>query len=246
MDPFDDLSRENIEQHVVGEIGRPKWRDARVRIVEVGGERAVLKDVHGRHWLYRHTLGRWALGREHRIYKLLEGIGGIPRAYGMIDRDGLLIEYVDGSYLSRKKIRRGEYVVPEDLYDRCFAVVDAMHERGVFHLDLRNRKNFLIGEGGEVHIIDFASAVRVPRWLPFRRAAMRFLGDLDRAGVLKMKRLLSPERLTEDEARFLTRFERRCVICWPPLLISQWLRRRGRRNRLAAAGGGDETGACGC
>jgi len=229
VDPFDDLSRENIEQHVVGEIGRPKWRDARVRIVEVGGERAVLKDVHGRHWLYRHTLGCWALGREHHIYELLEGIDGVPRAYGMIDRDGLLIEYVDGSYLSRKKIRSGEYVVPEDLYDRCFAVVDAMHERGVFHLDLRNRKNFLIGEGGEVHVVDFALAVRVPRWLPLRGAVMRLLSCFDRAGVLKMKRLLSPERLTEKEARFLRWFERWRVILFPPLLVSKWLRGRGRR-----------------
>ena len=231
MEPFDDLSRENIEQHVAGEIGRPKWRDARVRIVEIDGVRAVLKDVHGRHALFRLTLGRRTLARELRIYKLLEGVGGIPRAYGMIDRDGLLIEYVDGAYISRKKIRRGEYVVPEDLYDRCFAVVDAMHERGVLHLDLRNRKNFLIGDDGAVHVIDFASAARVPRWLPFRGALMRLLSCFDRAGVLKMKRLLSPERVTEHEARFLTRFERWRVVLFPPLLIINWVRRRGRRER---------------
>ncbi|MFH1732000.1 MAG: hypothetical protein ABIF82_10180 [Planctomycetota bacterium] len=230
MEPFDDLSRENIEQHVAGEIGRPKWRDARVRIIEIGGVRAILKDVHGRHALFRLTLGRRMLAREFRIYKLLDGVDGIPRAYGMIDRDGLLIEYVDGTYVSRKKIRRGEYVVPEDLYNRCFAAVDAMHERGVFHLDLRNRKNFLIGDGGQVHVIDFASAVRVPRWLPFRGSLMRLLSCFDRAGVLKMKRLLSPERLTEDEAGFLRRFERQRVILFPPLLVSRWLRRRKRRS----------------
>lgn len=236
MDPFDDLSRENIEQHVVGEIGRPKWRDARVRIIEIAGVRAILKDVHGRHWLYRHTFGCWSLGREHHIYKLLEGVDGVPRAYGMIDRDGLLIEYVDGTYISRKKIRSGEYVVPEDLYDRCFAVVDAMHERGVFHLDLRNRKNFLIGDGGEVHVIDFASSFCVPRWLPFRGALMRLLSCFDRAGVLKMKRLLSPERLAEEEAEFLRRFERWRVVLFPPLLIGQWRRRRRRRDEAGARG----------
>ena len=229
MQPFESLSRENIDQHVVGELGRPSWRDARVLLIEIDGERAILKDVHGRHWLYRHTLGRRTLAREFRVYKLLEGIGGIPLVHGMIDRDGLLVEYVAGTYISRKKIRSGEYVVPEDLYGRCFAVVDAMHARGVFHLDLRNRKNFLIGEGGEVHVVDFASAVCVPRWVPFRGAVMRFFARFDRAGVLKMKRLLSPERLTEDEARFLTRFERWRTILFPPLLVSRWLRRRKRR-----------------
>lgn len=229
MRPFESLSREDIEQAVVGELGRPMWRDARVRIIEIGGARAILKDVRGRHWLYRRTIGRRALRREHHIYKLLEGIDGVPRTYGMIDRDGLLIEYIDGTYISRKKVRRGEYVVPDDLFDRCFAVVDAIHARGVFHLDLRNRKNFLIGEGGEVHVIDFASSCCVPRWLPLRGSLMRLLGRFDRAGVLKMKRLVSPERLTEDEARFLTRFERWRTILFPPLFISRWLRKRKRR-----------------
>ncbi len=234
MQPFESLSREDIEQYAVGELGHPKWRDARIRIIEIDGVRAVLKDVHGRHWLYRCMLGRFALGREHRIYKLLEGVDGVPRTYGMIDRDGLLIEYVDGTYISRLKVRSGEYVVPEDLYDRCFAVVDGMHARGVFHLDLRNRKNFLIGEGGEVYVIDFASSFCVPRWLPFRGAFVRLLSCFDHAGVLKMKRLLSPERLTEDETRFLTRFERWRSVLFPPLLISRWFRRRVRRGRARA------------
>ena len=231
MQPFESLSREDIEQYVIGELGRPKWRDALIRIIEIDGVRAILKDVHGRHWFYRYTLGRWTLGRERYIYKLLEGIDGIPRMYGMIDRDGLLIEYVDGAHISRKKIHRGEYVVPEDLYDRCFAVLNAMHERGVFHLDLRNKKNFLMGEGGEVHVIDFASSYSLPRWLPFRGVLVRLLSWFDHAGVLKMKRAISPEWLTEDEARFLTRFERWRVVLFPPLLISLWYRRRRRRRR---------------
>jgi RIO-like serine/threonine protein kinase len=229
VQPFESLSRDNIAQYVAGELGSPKWRDALVFVIEIDGARAVLKDTHGRHWLYRLTLGRRALRREHRIYKLLEGIDGIPRTYGMIDRDGLLIEYIDGTYISRKKVRSGEYVVPDDLFDRCSAVIDAMHERGVFHLDLRNRKNFLIGEGGEVHVIDFASSVCVPRWLPCRGAITRLLSCFDRAGVLKMKRLVVPERLTEDEAQFLTRFERWRTILFPPLLVSRWLRKRKRR-----------------
>ena len=231
MRPFENLTREKVERHVVRELARPQWRDARVRLIEVDGRRAVLKDVRDLPRVARAVFGRRALAREFRIYRRLEGVPGVPRALGMLDRDGLLIEYVDGSYVRRKKVRSGEVEVPADLYDRCFAAVDAMHERGVFHLDLRNRKNFVIDESGGVHVVDFASALYVPRWWPFRRATMRFLSSFDRSGVLKMKRLLTPERMTNEETLFLARFERRRLLLFPPLLIADWLRRRKRRSR---------------
>jgi len=240
--PFEKLTRENVESHVVRELARPKWRDALVRLVELDGRHAILKDVHGRNPLFRFTFGRRALARELRIYKLLDGIPGVPRALGMLDRDGLLIEYVDGSYVKRKRVRSGEVEVPADLYDRCLAILDAIHERGVFHLDLRNRKNFVIDDAGGVHVVDFVSAAFVPRWLPFRGAVERLLDAVDRSGVLKMKRLLTPERMTEEETLFLERFERRRLILFPPFLVINWLRRRGRRSRPAASGGRDEAG----
>ena len=35
---FEDLSRDNIDQYVVVELGRPKWRDARVKVIEFAGQ----------------------------------------------------------------------------------------------------------------------------------------------------------------------------------------------------------------
>ncbi len=230
---FEELSRENIERYVVSEIGRPTRRDARVRLVEFSGRRAILKDVHDRGALFRLLIGRRLIAREFRFYRLLEGIEGFPRAYRMLDSDGVLLEYVESRRLSRRKARAGLLSIPQGFYDRCMAAVGAMHERGVFHLDLRNRKNFLLGEGDRPYIIDFASAVRVPRWLPFRRILVWVLGRIDRGGVLKMKRLLSPELLSAEERRFLTQFDRARAVLWPPSLIGLAVRRVLRKHNKA-------------
>jgi len=229
---FDPLTRENIGQYVVGEIGRPKGRDARVRIVECGGRRAILKDVHDSHRLFRFLLGRRFIRREFRICRRLDGVRGVPHAYRMLDKDAFLAEYVPGSPLSRVDVAAGKKVPPE-FYDRSFELVAELHRRGVVHMDLRNRKNFLFTPEGEAYVVDFASALHLSRWLPFRSFWLRLFGSVDRAGVLKMKRRLSPELLTDDEAAELDRIERTRNILLPYERIRRWFRRSARNRRKA-------------
>lgn len=229
---FDDLTRENVEQYVVREIGRPKWRDARVRVIERDGQRVILKDMGNRNMLFRALFGRRLIAREFRIYRALEGVEGVPRAYQMLDRDGFLMEYVDAEPALAWQQRGGK--LEQEFYDRCLRVVEALHERGVLHLDLRNKKNFLIGDAGRVYVIDFASAVRLPRWLPVQRIFMRLFGAADRTGVLKMKRRLSPELLSETDRIALRRFEFVRTLLFPPLVLGRavrWLVRERRKKR---------------
>jgi hypothetical protein len=230
---FDELTRENIEGRVVRRVGRPKWRDASVKVIEADGRRAILKDIGGRGWWFRVLFGRRLLARERRVLQRLDDVSGVPRAWRMLDRDGLLMEYIEGTYLSKKKVRSGELEIPPDLYGRCLGLVAELHARGVFHLDLRNRKNFVFTADLEPHIVDFASAVCVPRRLPLRGPVTRLLGWVDRVGVLKMKRLLSPERLTEPERRDLRRFERLRSVLLPHTLVTRRIRRFLRRRRRA-------------
>jgi len=229
---FETISRENVGRYVVGEIGRPKWRDARLKIVEVDGRRAILKDVHGRSWLFRRTFGRHLIAREFRAYRALAGVEGVPLAYRMLDADGFLCEYIDGAPLTAKRVRE-ELDVPADFYGRCLDVVRAMHERGVVHMDLRNKRNILFGSGGRPYIVDFASAVRLPAWLPFRGRLLAALGAFDRAGVLKLKQKVAGHPLSSDEEASLKRFERTRAILFPHVLVLQAIRRLVRNRRKA-------------
>ena len=229
---FEIISRENVGQYVVGEIGRPKWRDARVKVVEVNGRRAILKDVYGRCLFFRWTFGRHLIAREFKAYRALAGIEGVPRAYRMLDADGFVCEYIDGAPLTAKKVRE-ELDVPPDFYDRCFDVVRAMHKRGVVHMDLRNKRNILFAEGGRPYIVDFASAIRLPSWMPFRRRLLAVLGAFDRAGVLKLKQKVAGHLLSDEEEASLRRSERTRAIFFPHVLVLQAIRRFARNRRKA-------------
>ncbi len=231
---FEDLARDNIDQYVVVELGRPKWRDARVKVIEFDGQRAIFKDVHDRHPLFRFTLGRCLIRREFRLYRVLQGTEGVPRAYRMIDRDGFVAECIDGEPLSGEKIHEG-LNVSQEFYSRCMDLVGALHARRVVHLDLRNKKNLLCGRGDRAYVVDFASAVHIPRWVPLSRVWISLLGWSDRVGVLKMKRKLSPELLSDGENKVLIRFERIRAVLFPPAVLFRALRRFRRRRRNAKA-----------
>ena len=229
-----DITREEAERHVIFEIGRPKSRDARVRVVELDGRRAIFKDISRTSAFFRYTICRWLLARECRMYEMLQGARGVPAIYRVLDRDGFLIEYIDGHF-PRGREFRGK--LSQDFYTRCFELVDSVHQRGILHFDLRNKRNFVVSRDGRLHLVDFASAVRIPHWMPFRKWLVAKLGVFDRAGVLKLKSRLSPELLTDDEQAFLRRYKFWTTVLWPPALVRRVVtkiaRRRKKKSRKA-------------
>jgi hypothetical protein len=90
-----------------------------------------------------------------------------------------------------------------------------MHAAGVAHLDLRGRENVLVGDGGRIVIVDLAGAVRMRPGGLAHRLLFRWLTMLDESAFLKWKLLLTPDRLTPRERRFLARFRRFVRPLWP-------------------------------
>ncbi len=170
-----------------------------IRLVPHDGGRAILKDFRSRNPLTRGVLGPILVRREHAILRRLDGIPGIPRALGVVDGRALLLEYVPGRTLG--KFKPGE--LAESVYHDLEATLDAIHARGVVHLDLRQKKNVLIADrDGRPYIIDFANAVRVD-------GALRLLADrlkvVDRGGLLKFKARYFPHLLTAPDRAALKR-----------------------------------------
>jgi len=170
-----------------------------IRLVPHDGGRAILKDFRSRNPLTRGVLGPILVRREHAILRRLDGVPGIPRTYGVVDGRALLLEYVPGRTLG--KFKPGE--LSDSVYRDLEATLDAVHQRGVVHLDLRQKKNVLIADrDGRPHIIDFANAVRVD-------GALRLLADrlkvVDRGGLLKFKARFFPHLLTAPDRAALKR-----------------------------------------
>lgn len=193
------------------DLAKLRWYRPRVRLVRLpDGGRAVVKDFRTCPLFWRATYGRILTWRETRAYARLVGIEGIPRFLGRLDRYAVALEWAPGVPIA--KCPKGSLGV--ETFDRLAAIVRAMHERGVVHMDLRQRKNILIDETGAPWIIDFSSSIsvdprtRIGRWLLHR------CRRIDSTGVLKNKRRFVPEALTEREKMRLRRFERGRRL-WP-------------------------------
>jgi len=170
-----------------------------VSVVDHEGRPAVLKDYRRKNPLTRGLLAPSLVKREFTVLRHLEGIPGIPKAYAIVEKRALLLEYIEGKTIN--KFKAGE--LSDRVFDRLVDLVRAMHERGVVHLDLRQRKNILIADE-QPWLIDFANALK-GRLTATLRA-------IDVSALLKFKERNWPHLMTADDRealrshRFLRKF----------------------------------------
>ncbi|MDA1113584.1 MAG: hypothetical protein O3A95_04700 [Planctomycetota bacterium] len=166
------------------------------------GRQRVVKDCAALPW-YSRGLARFLMGRERRLMRRVEGISGFPVVREKIDRNAFSMEVLKGSVLNADTFR----LAPRRIADDLLQLVAKMHTRGVFHLDLRQRQNILLGPGLEVLVLDFGAG-----WAPnpvARRFFGKLLGEVDRSAALKYLAQFSPDDLTMEEAAEVLRGIRR-------------------------------------
>ena len=209
--------REELDRCRVRWIKRAGPTKADLSVVDVGHGPVVVKDFGGKAAWVR-PLGRLQIARECRAYRLLGPVAGLPRLLGRIDPHALALELLDAR----------ELVFMADRADRGLArhaelqsIVEAMHARGLYHLDLRGIDNVMLGADGRIYVLDLAGAVHVRPGGLAARLIGPWLSMTDRAALLKWKTILQAGELTEEEQDFLRRYRR-----WRALWI---FNRKGRR-----------------
>jgi len=175
-------------------ILRPgSWKKAELRLVETSAGPCVEKDYRGLSPLLRFYAAV-ILRREKQAYKALKDVPCIPRCHSC--GGGLLvIEYVEGMAISRLMGRPRGPAAFRSL-ERC---VQAMHDHGVYHLDLRKRDNLLVTEEDQVWLVDFASATRIRPGTIKSWLLRGLLAFFDGYAVLKWKSVLDPDRMSSSD-----------------------------------------------
>jgi serine/threonine protein kinase len=160
MDVFEQVRRENIDRYKVEQIG---WgHQGSVYKISVNGQTAVVKDISNKSLPYRLLFGRWVISRECKVYERLKGLPGVPKIFHKVDRDGFIFEYVDGAPLSSFA---KDAPIPTVFFDALAGLVEAIHNRGVVHSDLKHKKNILVSSDYQPYLVDFgASWIAGPRW----------------------------------------------------------------------------------
>ena len=173
--------------------------NAVVTRVTIDGARWTVKDFAARPWYVRWTVAPVLLRHELSILKRLSGVDGIAARAFRIDRNGInFITVIISNTISRERI------TPEFL---CAfeALLDAVHARGVVHLDARGTGNVMIRPDGSPGLIDFQASLTTG-WMP--GGLRRLLEDIDRSGALKKWAAYRPEEMGEERVRELERINR--------------------------------------
>jgi predicted Ser/Thr protein kinase len=208
-------------------IVKGAWNKADLLRVTLAGHDYAVKDYAAKPWPVRWS-GALQLRREASAYGRLEGVAGVPRYFGRIDRHAIVMEFVAGIRLPKFHRRHGG--VPR-VAERVRALVDSIHARGVIHGDLRSRDNILVTPAGHLFLIDFSSAHVFDAATWSGRVLFPRLRRAEQRALLKWKVALAPQELTEAELAAHRRFKRLRWF-WPFNRKQDLPRTRGRNPLL--------------
>jgi predicted Ser/Thr protein kinase len=166
-----------------------------VYVARVGGRKAVFKDYRRYRWTPLSPLARLLVRREARILDRLRGWGYAPALLGTVGGLVLGMEFIDGQALGRDVA-----MASDEVFRRLKAAVATLHAAGIAHNDL-HRSNILV-VGSMPMVVDFASALRMPRWLA-HSVLGRQLRRSDLANVLKLQSRLAGTPPSAAEAAVL-------------------------------------------
>ena len=196
---FESLKISDLPHRNLGVLRKPSSTRPTLWLVEENGMRAVVKDYSSNRFLYRNTIGRFLLWREHKAYRRLKGLKGIPTCYRVIDGLALVIEEISGRNIEGLENEEG---LSEEFFNQLQEVVEKVHSRGIAHCDLKRAPNILLGHDDRPYLVDWSASIseREFRFFPLNLIYQRFLQD-DLNAITKMKLRLCPQSVSPEEAR---------------------------------------------
>ncbi len=194
-----DLTYDQAREHIEEVLIRGPFTKSEVLLVRAGDRRYVVKDYSSKGFWERNLIGRVVIGRETRAYQALHGVAGVPDGFKRLSPFALAVEYVEGPHLGGL----GPDAVGPETIQRLATIIETLHARGWVHLDLHRRTNILLTPGGDITVVDLASALH-PGAVPLiGRMLTRLLGLADRLSLIKMKTIFAPRLLTAREQKVI-------------------------------------------
>jgi predicted Ser/Thr protein kinase len=124
-----------------------------VLLFEGDGLKLIIKSAMGRGAVRRARQA--TLERENSAYQRMHGVVGVPASYGFLDKQFLVMEFIDGI-----AYRQAKWPNEEDRtawFDQLLSIIQTFHARGVSHGDLKSKTNLIAGVDGKPYIIDFGT-----------------------------------------------------------------------------------------
>ncbi len=182
-----------------------------VRRFKINGRELAIKQPRGRGlaWSVRAA----SLRHEFRAYQRLAGLSGFPECHGLFAGTRLTLSFVPGT-----PIRQASLADREAFFACLLDIIQAMHDRGVAHGDLKRKDNLLVDAAGNPVILDLGAATLKQEGIhPINARLFEFMRQTDLNAWVKLK-YGGYENVSDRDAALLRRSG---VERW----LSRWRRR---------------------
>ncbi len=171
--------------------------------VDAHGTRAVAKFGRAAPWcgLPLAFIGRLLRDREVRFYNALSDVPNVPANLGNVGATGFAHAFVPGRPLDK------HHPVPDTFFADLQALLHDIHAREMAYVDTNKPQNILLGEDGKPHLIDFQISYDLKGFTGSNVLTRWWLRRLQRADVyhiLKHKKRLRPDQITDEELKLAT------------------------------------------
>lgn len=184
------LTRAELPARIRAHLRAGRGTTPDVWLVETAEGLVVVKDCAGRPRGPRRAMARWRLRREMRALAALADHPDVPRLEGPVDAFAFAMEHRPGFRFSRRR----PWLFGPGFAERLERAVEAMHARGVVHLDLAHRGNVRAGPDGEPVLVDLGAAVCLRPGGFAARLLLPLLARVDRRALRKWRARAEAQR----------------------------------------------------
>ncbi len=168
-----------------------------VLLIEIDGERAVLKDQSAADKWFALMIGPILNWRECKALKKLADIESIPNLLSVPSSRSFLMSFHESEQVSRIKKYPPEW---PSFFEKLEAAIAEIHRAGVAHNDLRNPTNTLVTPEGDPVLVDLVACFCQGKvWNFPNQWLFKKFAQVDKSAISKIKSKVAPELLTGDE-----------------------------------------------
>ena len=168
-----------------------------VLLIEINGQRAVLKDQSGADKAFAFLVGPLLNWRECKALKKLSHLDCIPDLLAQPSSRSFLM-----SYHESEQITRLENVTPDwpEFFEKLSTAIDEIHAAGVAHNDLRNPTNTLVTPDGEPVLVDLVACFcQGQRWNIINQWIFNKFCQVDLSAITKIKSRVAKHLITDKD-----------------------------------------------
>lgn len=138
--------------------------------------------------------------REYCIYKKVDGIEGVPHLGPRLGSRGYFHEFIEGKTLFEIKNSGAE--LPPAFFEDLRRIIDEIHSRDIFYVDLNKLGNMICGNDGRAYLIDYQISLEMPKLAGLLAVTKKLFEQLKREDLYylyKHKSRFHPALMTEQE-----------------------------------------------